>query len=201
MRVTIVGTGNMGTAFATALSPAHEVWIATRDPEKGKEAVVETGATGSGSYDEVVPDADVVILAVPWTAVADTLPLLGDLSGKVLLDITNPYVDGKLQPLEGTSTAEEIQTLVPDARVVKGFNHLFSTNVTRPEVGGEKASVFIAGDDVEAKDTIFTLARDMGFDPVDSGALSHTSHLERFVKLTNGLGLGEDRVIRVLRRG
>jgi 8-hydroxy-5-deazaflavin:NADPH oxidoreductase len=200
MRIGIVGTGNMGSGFARALKDKHEVWLASRDTERGKEAADETGATGGGSYTDVVADADVVILAVPWTAVDETLPQLGDLSGKVLIDITNPYTADGLMPLEGTSTAEEIQKKVPGAKVVKGWNHVYGVNLTRPAVDGIAASVLIAGDDQAAKKTAFQIARDMGFDPVDVGELSATRHLERFVKHWGGLGMNADRVLKILQR-
>jgi hypothetical protein len=73
-----------------------------------------------GSYAEAAKDADVVFLTVPWVAVDETLSQVGDLTGKVLVDVTNPYVGGGLQPHEDTSDAELIQEKAPAARVVKG---------------------------------------------------------------------------------
>ena len=200
MRIGIIGTGRMGSGFARALADKHEVRLGSRDPERAKEAAQDTGAAVGGSYEEVVADADVVILAFPWTALDETLPALGDLSGKVVLDITNPYTAEGLKPLEGTSTAEEIQKRLPGARVVKGWNHIYAKNLTRPDVDGVASSVFIAGDDAEAKEVVFGLARDMGFHPADAGPLEATRHLERLLKHTGGLGLGPDRVLRVLER-
>ena len=200
MRIGIVGTGKMAAGFARGLVDAHEVWIGSRDAERGKQAASELGAAGGGAYGEAVRDAEVIIIGVPWTAVEETLPRLGDLEGTVVLDITNPYTADGLRPLEGTSTAEEIQKLIPKARVVKGFNHIFAANLTRPEIDGIAASVFIAGDDPEAKEVVFTIARDMGFDPVDVGDLRATRHLERLLQHFGGLGLNKDRVLRVLRR-
>jgi predicted dinucleotide-binding enzyme len=199
MRIGIVGTGNMASGFASGLKDKHEVWMGSRDVERGKQAADETGATGGGSYADAVADADVVILAVPWTAVDETLPQLGDLSGKVLIDITNPYTAEGLVPLEGTSTAEEIQKKVA-AAVVKGWNHVYGVNLTRPEVDGTPASVLIAGDDEAAKETVFQVARDMGFDPVDVGELSKTRHLERLVGHLGGLGMNADRLLKILQR-
>ena len=198
MRIGIVGSGKMGSGFARALKDSHEVWIGSRDTERGKQAADETGATGGGSYTDVVADADVVILAVPWSAVDETLPQLGDLSGRILIDITNPYTAEGLVPLEGTSTAEEIQKKAPGARVVKGWNHVYSSNLTRPDADGIAASVLIAGDDAEAKETVSQIARDMGFDPVDVGELAMTRNLERFLKAMGGLKLGADQPLKVL---
>ena len=199
MKIAIVGTGKMGSGFAGALKDKHEVWLGSRDTEKGKQAAAETGATGGGAYADVVGDADVVILAVPWTAAQETIGELGDLSGKVLIDITNPYTAEGLVPLEGTSTAEEIQKWAKGASVVKGWNHVYSTNLSRPAVEGVAASVLIAGDDEKAKETVSQIARDMGFDPVDVGELSMTRALERFLKAMGALKLGPDQPIKVLR--
>lgn len=199
MKIGIVGTGNMASGFARALSSKHEVWLGSRDTERGKQAADETGATGGGSCSDAVADADVVILAVPWMAVDDTLPQLGDLSGTTVLDITNPYTEKGLEPLEGTSTAEEIRKQIPGAKVVKGWNHVYSNMLEQPEIGGIPQSVFIAGDDEGAKEAVFGLARDMGFDPVDAGGLEATRHLERLVEAMGGLGFWPDGAIRVLK--
>jgi hypothetical protein len=198
MRIGIIGTGGMGSGFARALSSKHEVWLGSRDTEKAKQAADETGVTGGASYAEVAADAEVVILAVPWAAVDETLPQLGDLSGKVVLDISNPYTADGLVPLEGTSTAEEIQKKLDGARVIKGWNHVYASNLNRPEIGGIAASVLIAGDDQSAKETVFGLARDMGFDPVDAGPLEATRGLELLAQALGGLGFYPDRALRVL---
>lgn len=200
MKIGIIGTGNMGSGFAKALKEEHEVWVGSRDVERAKQTADETGATGGGSYAEVAADADVVILAVPWTAMDETLPELGDVTGKVVIDISNPYTAEGLVPLEGTSTAEEIQKKLPGARVVKGWNHVYNINLTRPEVDGIAASVLIAGDDQAAKETAFQLARDMGFDPVDAGGLEKTRHLERLLGHLGGLGMNSNRLLKVLQR-
>ena len=201
MRIGIVGTGTMASGFARLLSEKHEVWMGSRDTERGKQAADEVGVAGGGSYEDVVPDADVVILAVPWTAVEETLPQLGDLSGKVVIDITNPYVDGRLQPPEGSSTGEEIQKVLPGAKVVKGWNHVFSDALTTPEVDGIAASVMIAGDDQGAKDTVSALARDMGFDPFDVGEMKANRALDQFHAAQTGLSFYPNTHVKLFRAG
>ncbi len=199
MRIGIVGTGTMGSGLARLLSEKHEVWLGSRDTEKGKQAADELGATGGGSYAVVVPDADVVILAVPWTAVEETLPELGNLSGKIVIDITNPYTDKGFEPPEGSSTGEEIQKMIPDAKVVKGWNHVFAATLTKPKVDGISASVMIAGDDQEAKETVFQLARDMGFDPFDVGELKANRALDQLHAAQTGLNFYPNTAIKLLR--
>lgn len=201
MRIGIVGTGSMASGFGRLLSEKHEVWMGSRDTERGKQAGDEAGATGGGSYADVVRDADVVILAVPWTATEETLPQLGDLTGKVVIDITNPYVDGRLQPPEGSSTGEEIQKWIPSAKVVKGWSHMFSEALTTPEVDGIAASVMIAGDDQDAKEVVFGLARDMGFDPFDVGEMKANRALDLFHMAEVGLGFYPNTAFKLFRTG
>jgi predicted dinucleotide-binding enzyme len=71
-------------------------------------------------------------------------------------------------------------------------------HLTDPEVDGIAASVLIAGDDQDAKDSVFELARDMGFHPVDVGPLKATRELERLVGVMLFMKLGP---LRVLSRG
>ena len=201
MRIGIVGTGGMASGFGRLLSEKHEVWMGSRDTERGKQSADEVGAAGGGSYGDVVPEADVVILAVPWTAIEETLPQLGDLTGKVVIDITNPYVDGRLQPPEGSSTGEEIQKMLPSAKVVKGWNHVFATALTTPEVDGLSASVMIAGDDQEAKEIVSGLARDMGFDPFDAGEMKANRALDQFLAAISGLGFYPNTHVKLFRAG
>jgi 8-hydroxy-5-deazaflavin:NADPH oxidoreductase len=195
MRIAIVGTGRMGKGFATALAPHHEVIVGSRDPERGRTTASKTGAARGTSYPEAVADADVVILTVPWEAMDDVLPQLGDVDGKIVVDVSYPYRKQERQALEGSSTAEEIQKRLPDARVLKGWNHVHARHLTSPEVDGIAASVLVAGDDPAAKDVVFGIARDMGFHPVDVGPLKATRELERLVGIMLFVKLGPVRVL------
>ncbi len=201
MRIGILGTGTMGSGFARLLADEHEVWVGSRDAERGKQAADELGATGGGSYADVVGDADVVIIAVPWTAVEETLSEVGDLAGKVVIDITNPYTEEGLQSLPGSSTGEEIQKLIPQAKVVKGWNHVFSENLARPEAEGLASTVMIAGDAPDAKETVARLARDMGFDPFDVGELEAARAMDQFHAAQTGLSFYPDTAMRLFRVG
>jgi 8-hydroxy-5-deazaflavin:NADPH oxidoreductase len=195
MKIAIIGTGRMGRGFATALARQHEVIVGSRDPERARATSSKTGAARGATYPEAVADADVVILTVPWEAMDDVLPQLGDVNGKILVDVSYPYRKRERQALEGSSTAEEIQKRLPDARVLKGWNHVHARHLTSPEVDGIAASVLVAGDDPEAKDVVFELARDMGFHPVDVGPLKATRELERLVGLMLFVKLGPLRVL------
>jgi F420-dependent NADP oxidoreductase-like protein len=83
VRIAIIRTGKMGRGFASALSSRHEVVFGSRDPGRASKVVRSTGAAATGPYAETAAGAEVVILAVPWHAMEETLARLGDLSGSV----------------------------------------------------------------------------------------------------------------------
>ena len=196
MKVAIIGTGRMGRGFATALAPKHEVTVGSRDPNRARKVAAATGAARGATYAEAAADAEVVILTVPWEAMDDTLRQLGELNETVVVDVSFPYRKAEREALlNGSSTAEEIQKRLPRARVVKGWNHVHAQHLTAPEVDGIAASVLIAGDDPEAKQIVSTLAKDMGFHPVDVGPLKATRELERLVGMMLFVRLGPLRVL------
>jgi 8-hydroxy-5-deazaflavin:NADPH oxidoreductase len=197
VKVAIIGTGRMGRGFATALAPTHEVTVGSRDPDRAGQVASATGAARGAGYAEAAADAEVVILTVPWPAMDDTLGQLGELNQTVVVDVSFPYRKAEREALAArrSSTAEEIQKRLPHARVVKGWNHVHAQHLTAPQVDGIAASVLIAGDDPEAKQTVFGLARDMGFHPVDVGPLKATRELERLAGMLLFMRLGPLRVL------
>jgi 8-hydroxy-5-deazaflavin:NADPH oxidoreductase len=197
VKVAIIGTGRMGRGFATALAPKHQVTVGSRDPKRAHQTASKTGAARGTTYAEAAADAEVVILTVPWAAMEETLSQLGELDQTVVVDVSFPYRKAEREALHkrGSSTAEQIQQRVPRARVVKGWNHVHAQHLTAPEVDGIAASVLLAGDDPQAKQTVFGLARDMGFHPVDVGPLKATRELERLVGVMLFVRLGPLRVL------
>jgi 8-hydroxy-5-deazaflavin:NADPH oxidoreductase len=195
VRIGIIGTGKMGRGFAQALAPTHEVVVGSRDSGKAAATAAKTGAARGATYPDAASNADIVILTVPWQAMDETLGQLGDLRGTVVVDVSYPYNKRERDALKGSSTAEAIQQRLPGARVFKGWNHVHARHLTDPEVDGTAASVLIAGDDPEAKDMVFAMARDMGFHPVDAGPLKATRDLEKLVGVMLFLRLGPFRVL------
>jgi 8-hydroxy-5-deazaflavin:NADPH oxidoreductase len=194
MRIAVIGTGKMGRGFAMALSPRHEVVFGSRDPRRAAKVVRSTGATEARSPEEAVAGADVVILAVPWKAMEETLARLEDLDGTVVVDVTAPYGKDR-EALGRRGSGEFVQKRLPGARVVKGWNHVFAKYLTAPEADGIASSVLLAGDDGEAKDIVSGLARDMGFHPVDVGRLRESRHLDQLVSTMLFVRLGPFRVL------
>jgi NADPH-dependent F420 reductase len=182
MKVAIIGTGNMGSGLATELAAANvEVVIGSRDPSKAAALAEKLGSNvQGGGIAAAIKLADIAILALPYGAIADALRVAGDLSGKILVDITNPISADYKSLLIGhtTSAAEEIQALAPTAKVVKAFNTIFAPLLSAEARKTQTLQVFIASDDAGAKGEVSTLAKAIGFEPVDAGQLSNSRFIE-----------------------
>ncbi|MEZ2223085.1 NADPH-dependent F420 reductase [Rhizobium sp. RCC_161_2] len=182
MKIAIIGTGNMGAGLARALAGAgYDLVIGHRDPAKAAELAAELGANvEGGGIAAAVKLADVVILALPYDAIAEALKAAGDLTGKVLVDISNPITADYRGLLIGhsTSAAEEIQALAPTATVVKAFNTIFATLLPIEARNGKTLQVFVAGNDEAAKETVSNIAKAIGFEPVNAGDLTNARFIE-----------------------
>jgi predicted dinucleotide-binding enzyme len=133
-----------------------------------------TGANSSATTQrEAAEQGQIVILAVPWSAVKSLLPQLGDLSGKIIVDITTADrqgSDGYPELAVETSSSELIQGWAPTARVVKTpFSG--AATVRDPLRHGEPTVTYIAADDREAKEVVAELAIQLNFFPMDAGPL------------------------------
>jgi predicted dinucleotide-binding enzyme len=148
----------------------------------------------------------VVVLATPWAVVRDAIAVAGDLRGKVVVDCTNPIAENSSGLTVGTTTSagEQVAQWAAGARVVKAFNTTGSSNMANPEYDEGRATMFICGDDPEAKETVSTLASDLGFDVCDSGPLQVARYLEPlamvWIQLAYPQGLGRDIAFRLIKR-
>ena len=194
MKIAIIGKGNVGSALAEALRRAkHEIRFASRDP---KEPIADVVAWG-----------DAVILAVPWTEHKVVAASAGKVfDGKTVIDVSNVMTPSSMELAVGftTSGAEELQKLLPKAKVVKAFNTVFAQNMRTGALKGGRLTAFIAGDDSHSKEIVRTIAEDIGFDCVDTGPLSMARYLEPLgmlnIKLGYGMKLGTDIGIALLRK-
>jgi predicted dinucleotide-binding enzyme len=195
MKVTVIGAGNMGSAFARQLTRAgHQVSVTARDEAKARAvAAANPGAVALATAGSAA-GADAIVLAVGYAYAVAALNAVGGVTGKVVIDITNPLTADYMGLTVGhsSSAAEEIAKAVPGARVVKAFNTLFAKVLADgADFGaGQKASVFIAGDDAAAKQTVQGLAETMGFKTVDAGGLKNARYLEPLAGLNVYLGYG-----------
>ncbi|WKN19811.1 NADPH-dependent F420 reductase [Azotobacter vinelandii] len=182
MKIAVIGTGNIGAAYARALAEAkYEVVIGHREPGKAAAVAQEIGSNAEGSgIVAAFKLADLVLLALPYPAIAEVLAGAGDLTSKVLVDVSNP-VSADFQDLTvglTTSAAEQIQAAAPSARVVKAFNTIFAALVPAQARQSKQLQVFIAGDDAAATAQVSKLAKTLGFAPVNAGPLCNSRFLE-----------------------
>lgn len=191
MSVAIIGSGRMAQGLARRLVSAGEaVTLTGRDAAKVAAAAADLpNGVASGPISKA-GDADLVILAVPYAAAADAIAGAGPLTGKVLVDITNPVgPDLSLAVGMTSSGAEEIQKLVPQARVVKAFNTIFAelldVRLSEPDTPPQ---VLYAGDHEFANRRVEELVRAVGFAPLAAGPLKAARYLEPLALLTIQLG-------------
>lgn len=182
MNIAVIGAGNMGAGLARLFaSSGHQVVIGARQPEKAAALAAEIGSqVQGGGIAAAVKLADIVVLALPYGAAAEALKEAGDLSGKVVVDISNPLKPDFSGLVIGhtTSAAEEIQALVGKAVVVKAFNTVFAQLLPREARAARPLQVFVAADDAAAKTKVTELAASAGFEPVDAGPLGNARYLE-----------------------
>jgi predicted dinucleotide-binding enzyme len=203
MKIGIIGMGNVGSALGGGwIKAGHEVQFGVRQPE----AVAVPAGGKATSVADAAKFAEVVVLAIPWEAVKEALQAAGDLKGKIVFDCTNPIKPGLAGLAVGltTSAGEQVAALAPGAMVVKIFNTTGSNNMADPLYGSERASMFFATDHGEARKTAASLAKDLGFEPVDAGPLENARLLEPMAMLWIYMavkgGYGRDIAFRLLRR-
>jgi predicted dinucleotide-binding enzyme len=184
MRLGIVGAGHVGGTLGRLFeSQGHDVRFGVRDPGKESGGGLPHGRTGTVA--DVAAFGDVILLATPWDATPDALQHAGPLTGKTVIDCTNPLLPDLSGLSIGTTTSggEEVAKLIPGAKVVKCFNTLGYTNLASPAFGGVKTSMFFCGDDAGAKQIVSELGNQLGFDMVDAGPLSQSRWLEAMAAL------------------
>ncbi|HEY9644258.1 MAG TPA: NADPH-dependent F420 reductase [Coleofasciculaceae cyanobacterium] len=189
MKIAILGFGNVGKQFANLFSQAgHEIVIGLRSHPKQELPYPST------TFKEAAEVADIVAIAIPFTACADVLPELSTVTqGKTIIDSTNPLNADWSPKLLGqeNSAAEEISRLLPEAHVIKAFNTIFADVMNEPVRDGQAITAFIAGDHHEAKQQVIALASDIGYVPVDTGSLYTARYLESMAHLNIQIAVGQ----------
>lgn len=195
MKVTVIGAGNMGAAFVKQLTRAgHQVSVTARSADKALAVAAANAGAVAVSAANAAAGADVLVLATGYADAVGALKSLGDLTGKIVVDITNPLTADYMGLTLGhsTSAAEEIAKAIPGAEVVKAFNTLFAQVLTEgADFGnGQTVSVFVASDSERAKQAVKTLAESMSFATVDAGGLKNARYLEPLAGLNIYFGYG-----------
>jgi predicted dinucleotide-binding enzyme len=190
--ISIIGSGGMAAAIGgLAAKAGHTVEVMGRDVGKAQVLAEQVGAGAKTGTFGAAPAGDIVILAVPYSAVLEVVHQYGgELAGKLLVDITNPVAPDckSFVTPEGSSGAQEIANAAPaDAKVVKAFNTLFSHVLAAGPVEGRPLDVFIAGDDAQAKARVSAFVESLGLRPMDTGELLMARTLEHMCLLSLGL--------------
>ncbi len=187
--IAIIGTGDLGDSFGIRLAElGYPVIYGSRTPQSDRViAVVERtghGATATTQH-AAAERGDIVILPINWPAMESAINGLGALSGKIVIDPSDPWTQGKdgyPESMLETSSAELIQQWKPDAKVVKAFGTMGSGVIDDPRMAGGPVTIPIASDHRDAKERVARLATELGFDPVDFGPV-------RMARLVEALGL------------
>ena len=208
MTISILGAGNVGLALAGAFTRRGEsVVLGVPQPAKYAAAVAALGERARlTTTAEAIAAGDVVILAVPYGAVAAIAQGVDDWQGKVLVDATNPLAPGLAGLTLGTTTsgAEELARQARGARVVMAFNTTGAENMGDAAYPGGLPMMPVCGDDAQARQRVMALATLIGFEAVDMGPLMAARYLEPFamtwIHLAFRQGFGRRFAFGLLRR-
>ncbi|WP_129990891.1 NADPH-dependent F420 reductase [Rahnella sp. CFA14(1/10)] len=190
--ISIIGSGGMAAAIGgLAARAGHLVEVMSRDVDKARALAGQIGAGATTGTFGATPAGNIVILAVPYSAILGVLKQYGEkLAGKLLIDITNPIktdFSSFLTP-EDSFGAREIARAAPaDADIVKAFNTQFSHVLAVGSVKGHRLDVFIAGDNAQAKAHVSAFIESLGLRPMDTGPLFMARTLEHACMLCLGL--------------
>jgi len=197
--VAVIGTGNVGMALGTEFAGlGHTVIYGSRTPDAAKtaELVGKTKNASAALPADAAAGADAVILAVPGMVTEAVVNALGDLSGKIIIDATNPLIFAGNPPTVtyGTdrSLGEIVQEAHPDAFVVKAFNTIGWPLMIDPPVPAP--IIPVAGENAEAKAQVAEWVHAMGIDTVDVGGIYHARVTEYMtVMMLNNEFSGEEK--------
>jgi predicted dinucleotide-binding enzyme len=185
LKIGILGAGNIGaTAARLFIEAGHEVAVSnSRGPESLKELVRELGPRAHAmTIDDAARFGDLVLLAVPWRA-PEALPHPDLLRGKIVIDAMNPYrPDGGFYDLAGSTSSEVVLNRLPGVRLVKAFNTIYYQHLAsrgRKDLPHEERhTIYVAGDDAEAKKIVMDLIEAIGFAALDTGSLREGGRLQ-----------------------
>jgi NADPH-dependent F420 reductase len=183
MKIGIFGAGDVGGTLGKRWrQKGHEIMFGVRNLQsRNIQKLIQMDENFKvGDIREASTFGDVIVFAIPWTAVEETILSAGNLSGKILIDPTNPLTpDLKRLALDDISVAEKIAKLANTTAVVKAFNAIGARTLNNPIFDSDRADLFICGDDIHAKRVVVELATDIGFDVVDVGPLVNARMLEQ----------------------
>jgi 8-hydroxy-5-deazaflavin:NADPH oxidoreductase len=208
MKIAVIGAGSVGGTLGRRWAElGHSVCFGVRDVANADAKALVGRIKGDArlaSVSDAAQDAEVVVLATPYQANSAAIAAAGDLSGKILIDVTNPIGAGfTLAVGFNTSGAEEVAELAPRARVYKAMNQVGFEVMANPAFAAGKPVMFVAGDEAAGKKVVLDLVSALGFEAIDAGELTVARLLEPFAMLWIHLmarrNLGRDFAFSLLR--
>ena len=204
MKIGIIGSGLVGQVLAKAFNAeGHNVTLGTRNTTK-EEVVKFNEATGIAvaDFENTAANAELIVLATKGTVTEDALKLAGinNFSGKIIIDATNPIADAP--PLNGAlqfftsmneSLMERLQKLAPDAKFVKAFNSIGNALMYKPNLAGGPPTMFICGNDDNAKKTVTQILTSFGWETEDMGKAEVAGSIEALCILWCARGFNQNK--------
>ncbi|MBS1510740.1 MAG: NAD(P)-binding domain-containing protein [Bacteroidetes bacterium] len=190
MKIGIIGSGIVGRVLGSAfVKEGHEVLLGTRDTTKAE--VVDWKSANpnaqTGSFTAAASFADIIVLATGGAVTKNAIELAGinNFDGKIVIDATNPIaaappVNGVLQfsTAPNSSLMQELQELLPKAKLVKAFNSVGNALMYKPDFNDIKPTMFICGNDDAAKQTVTAILDAFGWETEDMGKAEAAGAIE-----------------------
>jgi predicted dinucleotide-binding enzyme len=179
MKVGILGSGDVAKSLGAGfLKHGHEIMMGTRDKAKLADWLARNRDARAGGFSEAAKFGELVVLAVKGTMALEALRAAGagNLSGKPVIDATNPIADAA--PVNGVlkfftslneSLMERLQREFPQAQFVKAFNSVGNALMVNPQLKGGKPTMFICGNDEAAKKVVRGICDQFGWETADMG--------------------------------
>jgi predicted dinucleotide-binding enzyme len=186
VKVGVLGSGDVGKVLAGGfLKLGHAVRIGSRSPEKLKDWAAGAGdGASTGTFAEAAQFGDIIVLATHGEGTQSAIEMAGtdSFDGKVVIDATNPleFSTGGPQLSIGfnDSLGERVQRWLPKARVVKAFNTVGNAHMIHPQFPSGPPTMFIGGNDADAKKLVTQICEEWGWDVADLGGIEASRYLE-----------------------
>jgi len=188
MKIGILGSGVVAQTLATGFAKhGHEAMLGTRDAGKLSDFAAKNRGVKVGSFEEAARFGEAVALAVKGSVAAEALTAAGaeNLAGKTVIDATNPLAEAP--PVSGVlrfftnldeSLMESLQSRFPDARFVKAFSSVGAGLMVNPKLPGGTPTMFICGNDDDAKKTVRGILDQFGWETADMGTAAAARAIE-----------------------
>lgn len=191
MQIAIIGAGNVGRALGLVwLKRGHAVTYGVRDPDAARHGDLSRAGAKVMSGSDAAAASEGVVLTTPWPTTLEAVRGLGDLTGKLVIDCTNPVTfdgDGvRLLTLDGPSAGALVAAAAPDAAVFKTLNQAGADVLGAGERAAHPGVMFVAGDDAARKGEVMALVADLGFEARDAGPMRNAAALEHLALLWIG---------------